>query len=261
MLPHMFMAQQAGLSLQEYRDNLSAKIKTLVSDALESGGVYTRIQPGTLEKVLQEGRFKSQHETSPNKETTRYREDAEYRLFGYAKNSISEDRPIYGYLSADPKARITGETAKGKDSEDWLDQYGSAAVKLKLQAYNRTTITHGDSIDYTSKSFQSAPAKISDPDYTTVLTHYHGMFLNPHESAKKHAQFVADRFTAFKADNVDAHALTGTVGFGGVKGYFEAQIHGGFRVSDIEKVIFPKKPSAKLRKQLQESSIPWEVVA
>jgi hypothetical protein len=43
--------------------------------------------------------------------------------------------------------------------------------------------------------------------------------------------------------------------------YFEAQIHGGVRLENVEKVLFYKKdPSALLQSRLKKKGIGWEVV-
>lgn len=95
-----------------------------------------RVSYDVLEKVIADGRFKTQHETGksngmfdPSK-----RDEHEAKMF-----STDQPRPIYGYVNP----RSIADTYRSQG------QYGEIAVVLKPEVAARTTVTYGDSLDIT----------------------------------------------------------------------------------------------------------------
>ncbi len=90
------------------------------------------------EKIIAEGRFKSQFETqtSGGMLDNRFRGLAEESGFGYPEKLDPMKRPIYGYFAdlTDPKESLS--TA----------QYGGVRFIVKEEVRNRTTVTWGDSL-------------------------------------------------------------------------------------------------------------------
>jgi len=95
---------------------------------------------GDLEKVLKEGRYKTQFETgtSSGQLDPDLRRRVETQLFGYHPSTDPTKRPVYGYL------------AKGGElNETILDEvggYGNVHVVLKPDVNQRTTFTGVDSL-------------------------------------------------------------------------------------------------------------------
>lgn len=270
VLAHMLFARERGQSLEEFRAEVTDRFKAVVNGALETGGVFVRVRPATLEKILDSGRIKSQFETDRTavKSTTEIRRQVEGLFYGYKADSPNEQRPIYGYLSADRKGRVTkNSAAKDAVEEDWLDGYGPVAVKLKSSVHERTTISHGDSIDVAAKSSAVAPVKLTNPDWHGALVDYPSLYETTPAKAKEYAHdhFTSREgrdhmFNAKPGDTIDSEAWTNKVAQWSRRGYVEAQVHGQVKVSDIERVVFHKPPTSSLKKRLRELGIEWEVV-
>lgn len=99
------------------------------------GAESPRIRVGyhVLGKVIEDGRFKTQHDTGTSNgmlsPTVRDKHEAD--MF-----EVERSRPIYGYV----KTRSVGDTYNSQG------QYGEIAVVLKPEVNSRTTVTYGDSL-------------------------------------------------------------------------------------------------------------------
>jgi len=244
-MTHTVNAATLNMSVDEYRQKLDTHVKTLVSDAMESGGVFIRVREGTLDKILDEGRFKSQFETnrSGGSLANESRNRVESTLYGYDKNTNPERRPIYGYLTADGQGRLRPGAKAGpkalEESEEWLDGYGNVAVRLKSEIADRTTVTFGDSLAF-GQSFGFAPTPLRAPSHISVNARGHMGIETKGMLEKRLARKDEETgWNPFSAKRVDDHPLG--INYGGVDGYTEVQMHGGVRVSDIAEVILDRK--------------------
>ena len=207
------IADRTKSSVAEVRARVNAELKEKLKDCR----VVSRVDFRTLfNKVLPEGRFKSQFESgqSGGLLDNKFRSKVEYGMFGYKANMAAKSRPIYGYL------------AESKDlfgaSMTNLNGYGRVAVVFKRDIANRTTFCLADSF-----SGDIAPAKLLGAD-------------------------IADACAVNKAGY---HLIRGENMAGAnireLSNYYsETQIHGGVSVSDIDSIIIP--PGARLSKAEQD---------
>lgn len=122
---------------------------SIADEAMERGALYTRVGAGSLsdpqkmlQKIMNDGRFKTQHETGHtggyyNPEARR---KASRNLFGHDSKGFEQaDYEKYGYLgNPDPLTNANDGAA---------NQYGVISVKFKkANLANRTTMTMGDSL-------------------------------------------------------------------------------------------------------------------
>lgn len=93
--------------------------------------VSVRVPLSAFEKILNEGEFKTQHETGTSQGTldTDFRKAAEKHMFG------ENELPIYGYVS-------TGKNYLNPS----VIHYGDVKIDFKESIKDRTTVTYGDSL-------------------------------------------------------------------------------------------------------------------
>lgn len=103
---------------------------------LDDGETRIAISPENMRKVLDEGRFKSQFETSTSGGALSrdMRAEIEEQLWGYGMSAADEMRPIYGYVSPRNQRNPLAEA------------YGKVQVVLKDTVRARTTVTGTDSL-------------------------------------------------------------------------------------------------------------------
>ena len=120
-----------GLSVEDAMVQGARTLQETADDLVLS----TRRSMRSLERIITEGRFKTQFETntSGGALNQEYRAAAEEFMFGYAKNLDVTQRPVYGYL------RKVG----GSDGASW---YGDVLMDLKPAVRERTTVVWGDSL-------------------------------------------------------------------------------------------------------------------
>lgn len=107
-----------------------------LKEYLKDAPVCMRVPAEVFSKILDEGRFKNQHETGTSRGTLspRLRAEAERKAFG-KDLSKPEEFPIYGYF------------ATGKNGfSPYADGYGGMKIELKPEVRKRTTVTVGDSL-------------------------------------------------------------------------------------------------------------------
>ena len=204
-----------------------------LKDIVDAGDHYIRIESKNLEKVLEEGRFKSQFETrrSNGSYSPSTRMDVESRKIGVGESVTHEQRPIYGYVSGKDFSLF------GKDSELAVSNYGEVSVKLKPSIRDRATVTAGDSL-----GAEVAARPANNPDHLAAdgflrrLHDYHDdSKLTPHEK------------------------LANFAGAGGFS-YIESQYHGGVSVHDIDEVAFRRKPSPAIENLLKLHGIKHRII-
>ena len=221
-------AKFRGISVTDYVKKMNKNIQKIA----DKSDVYIRITPGNFRSVLYDGRFKTQFETqqSGGLLANHQRAQFEKKFMGYGPKTSDLKRPIYGYLSDDVK----GPRAIG--------QYGNVSIKLKDSVRKRTTFTIGDSLDRTAcgrwPTFQPSPVnKVSNLcDFTFEATEK--------EFRRGWEKDALSYKSSAKPINV---------------GYWEAQIHDGVEVSDIEEVFFSSNPGADMKKRLKDLDIKWSV--
>jgi hypothetical protein len=220
-----------------------AKTKELLRDV----DVRIRVPRQVLQEVLQDGRFKNQFESGRSGGTLDYdiRADAEHHLFGYGDedldalqdpdmpvNSVVEpaERPIYGYLSNDEVERFA-----------MVQQYGDAITILKPEVRTRTTFTFDDSL---AKRY--IPSPVNEPSYESLppLSRLGRPGEEPVFPATPDGTFLS-------AEHLwQVHGMR----------YIEAQIHGGVRLEDIERVLFTHgMPSPAIQELLDNLGIEWDL--
>jgi len=205
---------------------------------LQSSDVYMRITNASLKKALQEGEFKNTFMTGRTKaafsgngysyaQYAEARKQGEDRALGTPSDYPEEWRPIYGYWSQDENAGFGART-------DWLEQYGSIAVKFRKSAIaDNLTFTSADSLDnshYIRSSDWRAPSVYSVKDATAdpgPLDFFDDTPDNPHST------------------------------------YWEAQIWDR-STSNIEEVIFYTGDGTKVQPEttrlLDRKGIPWRIL-
>lgn len=116
-------------------DQLIAEMNDRIGELVTNAEPRVRVGYDVFNKILDDGRFKSQFETdtSGGLLDQNFRAAAENELFGYDHDLLPSQRPIYAYLSG---ARESG----------WLDQYGSIQVVLRDDVKRRATFTLDDSL-------------------------------------------------------------------------------------------------------------------
>lgn len=178
--------------------------------------VFVRVTPETLVKIIEDGRLKNQYEAgrsggyfNPNA-----RINAESSFFGETRER--KDRPIYGYLY---------DKLEGSDSkrDHALDQYGSIVIGLDDSVRERTSFLNGDSFAEGSRfatfgSCATAPSPM----------------LNPRA------------FSFGLISGKDASEIVPSARHVSMRGYFEAQIHGGVKLSGIRRVRISEKDKIKV---------------
>ena len=197
----------------------------------EQASSFVRVKKGTLKKILEDGRFKSQHETgtSGGSLAPQYRKKIENRHFSYPMNLEPEKRPIYGYAT---KSKF-GWTAEHLDptlKHDSVSMYGRIRVKLKENTRERTTVTFMDSLG--AEAY--LPTPLNNPTHASHALHgFHGVSASVEKAM---------------SDNPGV-------------GYVELQVHGGVKLEDISRIYFPDdmEPSQEMIRLLKEKGIKWTV--
>lgn len=192
-----------------------AEFEEAMKDHFSTRDVHIRVDEGIFrDNVLPDGRFKSQFETrsSGGALDPKRRRLVEKDVMGVGERTAGSQRPIYGYMPADD---ITTTYLRA----DHTRHYGDTIVRLKPGVKNRTTFTHGDSLDqfhgtraYASPVNQPRAASVQDWAVRDGV--------------------VKDPFTGVRPKALPT----------GNQPYWEAQVHGGVRVDDIGEVVFTYDP-------------------
>lgn len=219
-------ARDCGLSVEEFKARLQAKIE----DMLQKANFFRATPVDILERIMTEdGRWKSQFETGRSNGTLdpRFRAAAEIKMFGFnqpdgwqmpayreeqgvdlAENVLTdhkEKRPIYGYFSDDEHGAINNE---GKiPPPNNVNFYGNINVKIKQdRALKKATITFQDSL---SDGDKCPPTPAVRPHFTSFRLSYGGRVVN---------------------------ALKGSSLTNWGSSYTEVQYHGGLTMDDVESI-------------------------
>lgn len=175
--------------------------------------VRININESSLDGVLSDGRFKSAFEKKDM-----YSEYMEQRLtietesMGIPKTIKPIERPIYGSIGGD------------------ADMYGEIQVTLKETVKNRTTMTLGDSF--------LAQNPVSVKDVLSGNTTRNALAQASPLNSTNGTATSGGLFNFLKNDDVDADLIINRFKKSHV--YWEAQIHGGVKLTDIEMVTLPR---------------------
>ncbi len=206
---------------------VKAKIDLATKKWAKNSNSFIRVKKGVLTKILEDGRFKSQHETQTSGGALKpiYRRKVEGEMFSYPENLKPEKRPIYGYATQN-KFGFSQDNAGNINLHPSVDMYGKIRVKLKDRTRKRTTVTFGDSLGADSY----IPTPLENPTHASQ-----------------------PMYSAYSV----AKAMTDHPGVG----YVELQVHDGVKLDDISRVYFPDgmEPSEETIKLLKEKGIRWTV--
>lgn len=213
------LAQIYGITEEQYK----TKLEDAMRKGLTSKKIKIRMSEKALNQVLKDEEIKNTFDTQKS--------SAEYKANGltYAKYLEARDegekdlfghssRPIYGFFE---KKQGAVESVKG---------YGNVSIILKEDVKNRSTFTDADSLDYGAGRF--VPSKVSDPKV------YSSLFLTNWSDP-----LTASWNNLSKKDEK--------------YGYIEAQIFGGVKLKDIDRVHFDKNPSQKTIAALEQKGLKW----
>jgi hypothetical protein len=109
-------------------------------EILEKADIVIAVDSAILEKLITDGRFKTQFETKTSRGSLvpDMRKETDVAQLGYHPNVASEMRPVYGYLT-------TGGTID-KDRLAGIKQYGELQFVMKRGTHSRSTYTTNDSL-------------------------------------------------------------------------------------------------------------------
>lgn len=218
-----------------YREELARRTRETFKDKK----IAVRVTPGEIDKILSDGRFKTQFESGKSKglKNTGLRANVEEQWFGLPEDYDPKKRPIYGYVMVDGvRPAGLGASDMFDVSTDALSQYGQIQVVLKDDVRRRTTAMFGDSLNNRNDGI---PSPVDDPSWQSYSP-------APTKTMLTRGLTSEDR-------SVDDHEFrAGT--------YAEAQIHGGVTLDDIDEIIFPTTPSAATRKKLDDAGVKWRVL-
>lgn len=129
--------------------------------------------------------------------------------------------------------------------DDPLAQYGRAAIRLKPHMRERATWTAEDSLDYTGsgQAPTMAPSPVTAPSHRSINI---GAPIEDSPDALKYQ--AAPLHNAEKTERPEDHA-----------GYWEAQYHGGIKLSDIAEIVFAAPPKAALKQALAAKNVSFRV--
>lgn len=134
---------------------------------------WIRTSPYILRSILEDGRFKTRFEgysSLASFDDLEKRAETEAKFYGYALDLEASKRPIFGYLCGQENGAATHKHLI-------LDEYGSAAIRLKDEIKARTTFSVGDSLfsEIAPQSFsvEALPENL-DEIVPYVEAQYHG---------------------------------------------------------------------------------------
>ncbi len=216
-------AADRGLSLEEFEALADKHIKKLV----DGSDVFIRVPEDIVQQILKDGRIKNQFETGITEGvlSNNPRIKIEGKVMGVGETIPHKSRPIYGYLSQEADGGVVSR-------ELGVDGYGRIGIKLKReQTRGRTTFTSYDSWNATNAGsnavFQAEP-----------LT-------KPNGKAYDWSGWKT-RGNPLDVSTVDTYH------------YWEAQIHEGISLDDVDKIYFPRTPSVETLKLLKRKKVKWE---
>jgi len=203
------------------------KLDKMMNKYLAENPVSVFVPETSLETILDEGKVKSVFEIDQGmkgKDYSEYRMAYERVAFGYDQNLPKEIRPVYG--------TVIEAANNNKALDDFGNTYGNAQIVLKDDIKSRTTYTLGDSLDGVHR-----PTKLGESFPRTQQNF---------DAARASSRL--DSVPDLQRMNFD---------------YIETQIHGGIKLSDIDKIVihYPEYIDMEATtNRLNDMGISWEVV-
>ena len=203
------------------------KLDKMMNKYLAENPVSVFVPETSLETILDEGKVKSIFEIDQSmkgKEYSEYRMAYEKVAFGYDQNLPKEIRPVYG--------TVIEAANNNKALDDFGNTYGNAQIVLRDDIKSRTTYTLGDSLDGVHR-----PTKLRESFPRTQQNF---------QAARASSRL--DSVPDLQRMNFD---------------YIETQIHGGIKLSDIDKIVihYPEYIDMEATtNRLNDMGISWEVV-
>ncbi len=215
------LAKAEGLSPKEYQD----KVEKFLKDELKKTPVAIRVNETILSKILDDDKVKNQFETGE----TGQGKSVSQRKYNDARSAYEEK--VYGMNKSTPASDhpVYGYYVRDKDETNpWLEDYGKIALMLHNEIKDRSTFTDSDSLDLNYSSPRLYPSPANNPSIYSTFG-----ISNNTEVISANTKHVA---------------------------YWEAQIFGGIKTSDIAKVKFYTEPSNEILSKLDKHGIKYEVV-
>jgi GNAT superfamily N-acetyltransferase len=243
------------------REEHDRRLDNHVREAFADAPVAVRVTRGMLSKILEDGRFRTFHETGRGKGLSGAkgydtRTKHERMMFGYGDDTDPSSRPVYGYVAVGglhPSGVGSGEL--GAPSTDRLAQYGNVIVKLKDSVKTRTTAMIGDSLD---NKISGRPTPVLQPTRESYT---------PYVDTRPDDIDGSD-FRGISKGGFNAAGLTGDRGLDHYEqpafrrnAYAEAQIHApengqpAITTDDIDEILFPGSVPKKMMDALDAKGI------
>ena len=187
-----------------YRSTYADRVKTDVDDLRLGGRVMVKVPDDAVEGILADG-VKNQFQTQTSRGSLNAPSRAVNELahHGIMPNAPADTRPVYGFVSRD-----------GDEHPVSVSQYGEVTLVLRDDVRTRTTVTVGDSLNS-----HATPIPLNGPVTARQVA-----------DASANTPFM-DAFYAVQRDGYRAFGNVGRI-------YMEAQIMGGVKRSDIERIVF-----------------------
>lgn len=226
------LAAKHGMTPAQYKRAVLKHVKDLVGRA----GLYTRRPVDDFEKIVDDGRWKTQFEIRSTQGFygPPLRAQVEEQLFGFPiTGGDVTKRPVYGYLAEGGFTTDNGEE----------EQYGAAVIRMKASTRDRTTFSFWDSLDI--------PMLVGNPEYGSF-------WMGPSPLSRPNTR-AAHMNAAYDHDPLNINSVNE------LEWYAEAQLHGGVTIDDIDEVIFvplvpSDEPTDTLKAKLDRLGIPWRIV-
>jgi hypothetical protein len=209
-----------GISQSDYRAQVDATLRRLLKDS----EVRVRVTPDVLSKILDDGRFRSQFETSTSGGALapEYRASVERTMFGYPTDLPPAQRPIYGYMSGSVN-----------EKEGMVGQYGSVIVRLKDAAKQRATVSLMDSLGPGERK-EMLPSPATDPSHRSI--YWRNFSGDPLRGGK----LSYEKPVTPTLENLSNY-------------YAEAQIHGGLSLDDVAEVVLNRSELESAERVAQDA--------
>jgi len=231
-------------------------IETKLAESMKYQNIYIRVDGKTLDKILKDGRFKSQFETGRSKGlfNPEKRRGFEKELLGIPEGLPDEMRPIYGYITSAEGGELPYSGA--------INQYGEIAVKLKESVKNRATFTGTDSLIYlhgVPEGEQAAvvASRVNEPKFVSLFT------VSPQGTELPVYVQMSERIRDLKqlVDTSRIETLIDNFGETFNRVYIETQIQNGVAAKDIDSIYFMKSYGGdqwqKLSKTARKRILKW----
>lgn len=193
---------------------------------VDQSNVFIRMHEETLSSLLDRGRFMNVHQAGALNAISEHEDggNGAERRRAYEDDVFGGSLPVYGHLYEGLDGIDPYTMHNLGDPQASLGWYGEVSVRLKRdRVVDRTTTLVGDS--FANQSI-ATPSKMTDPKWTSVPGAIHDWSATTDGSS-----------------------------------YWEAQIHGGVTLDDIDAVIFRHEPGPAVRYQLAIKGIPYRTVS